>query len=125
MCVPIRGDFSLSELAILLNISKQSLWTRARAGKLPGLYRIGNVYRVRREALPELRGVPKPACGFCGTISRLNTWHRDGHPLCDSCAEAVDEERLSNKPDPEHISKPLNKVIAEIDADRKRKGSRR
>ncbi len=52
-------DLTLAEVAEIVDLDVESLRRMARAGKLPGLYKIGGSRRMTRRALDKLRQLPK------------------------------------------------------------------
>ena len=49
-------DMTVKQVAEALNVSPGTIYERLTAGTLPGAYRVGSAWRVRREALDALRG---------------------------------------------------------------------
>lgn len=50
-------DLTPVELAATLRVSTRTLRKLIKLGRLPGVYRIGKRYRIRREALDQIRGL--------------------------------------------------------------------
>jgi excisionase family DNA binding protein len=49
-------DYSVRQLADLVGVHPDTLRRLARAGRLPGAYRVGTRWRFAYEAIEELRG---------------------------------------------------------------------
>ncbi|MCC6487164.1 MAG: helix-turn-helix domain-containing protein [Candidatus Hydrogenedentes bacterium] len=61
----MRTDLTIAEAAELTGLHPETLRRHARTGKLPGAYRLGGVYLIRREAFDALRsGVSVEKVGF-------------------------------------------------------------
>jgi excisionase family DNA binding protein len=54
-------DITLAELATLTRRHIVTIRRLAREGKLPGVYRVGSRWMIRRDAVDRLRGLPAPA----------------------------------------------------------------
>jgi excisionase family DNA binding protein len=52
----IKSDYTVRDLAALLGIHPETLRRLARAGRLPGAYKVGTRWRFAREAIEDLRG---------------------------------------------------------------------
>jgi excisionase family DNA binding protein len=53
--MPETTDLRLREVEEIVGVDLRTLQALARRGDLPGAYKIGNHWRVRREALEEIR----------------------------------------------------------------------
>lgn len=47
--IPASGDYTLEHISAITNIGVRTLQSQARTGKLPGAYKFGKDWRVRRE----------------------------------------------------------------------------
>jgi len=51
-------DLTLKQLSDVLNVGEGNLRRRMRQGLVPGVYKFGNQYRIREEAVQEIRNTP-------------------------------------------------------------------
>ncbi|HYG77024.1 MAG TPA: helix-turn-helix domain-containing protein [Planctomycetota bacterium] len=54
-------DLTLEQVAQITQRSLEGIRNLALAGKLPGTYKIGGVWRMRRETLDQIRGISSSA----------------------------------------------------------------
>ena len=52
----MKSDYTVHDLAALLGVHAETLRRLARAGRLPGAYKVGTRWRFAREAIEDLRG---------------------------------------------------------------------
>ena len=52
----MSSDLTVKELAHLVGVHPATVRRLARAGRLPGAYKVGNLWPFAREAIQELRG---------------------------------------------------------------------
>ncbi len=53
----MKADYTARELARLLHVHPRTVRRLARDGDLPGAYKVGRLWRFRREAVQKMRGV--------------------------------------------------------------------
>lgn len=51
-------DWTIAELSELTGMCQENLRVLARSGRLSGMYKIGNVWRMRESAVDAMRGEP-------------------------------------------------------------------